>query len=400
MSRRKKTKGASAPDAALLGRLGLDASDPKGALEKLAPTWGENPEVEAWAVGAAGGLADAEVGPRLADLQSRTTEKAVLREIKRALYKLEQHGKWKAPEGPKPPTAQELLGPEEESEPQGWLSPIDHTGTRLAWMARKTPGGMASLSAVLNEDQGIREFHAGKANRGAIRDAHRQIAERNGVPLTEAPWQWVFTLIQRAYDKTERGRHADVPRVLKAISPESPEAPVPAIDSVLNRDEVAKDEEALTNSAELLQQKEVGTWLLPLPWMNDALDKVDETESSVVVLSPGAKEERTREALEGAVAEILDAPDRRERFAARLEESAYLFAKRDAEPLARSALAAAVATASGRSIAEIPVLAEITRRSLALGLQYRSSKEAEEKKDSLVVTPQQAIEEERARRGR
>jgi len=52
-------------------------------------------------------------------------------------------------------------------------------------------------------------------------------------------------------------------------------------------------------------------------------------------------------------------------------------------------------------MSEIPVLAEITRRSLALGLRARESKKVEEETSSLVVTPQQAMaEQQRARRGR
>lgn len=398
MSRSKKAS-AAAPDAARLAARGLDPSEPKAALEILTPTWGEDVDLELWAVGAAGASSDPSVGDLLFGLQEKTSAKPVRREIKRALYKLEQRGLWAAPEGPTPPTARELLGEEEEA-PQGWLSPIDHTGTRLAWMASRTAGGMASLSVVLNEDVGIREFHSGKATRSAIRDAHKEIAERSGIPLSEAPWEWVFALIREAYDVTERGRYPDVPRVLKAIAPEAPKKPAPPIDALLDRAEVARDDDALAASTELLQQKEVGTWLLPLPWMTDALEKVAESESSVVVLSPGAKEERTREALDGAVEEILDPADRRKRFHLRLEESAYLLAKRDAEPLARSALAASIATAEGRPISEIPVLAEITRRSLALAVQHRASKQAEEQKSSLVVTPDQAIAEERARRGR
>ena len=49
MSRpRKKTRAAAVPDAARIAAAGLDASDPKAALSKLAERWGNDPDLEAW----------------------------------------------------------------------------------------------------------------------------------------------------------------------------------------------------------------------------------------------------------------------------------------------------------------------------------------------------------------
>lgn len=401
MSGKKKAKGPKTPDAAVLAGKGLDAGDPKGALEKLAPAWGTETALEEWAVSLAGTLADDDVGAVLHELEDRTEAKGVRREIKRALYKLEQRGHWHAPDAPPPPSTRELLGADDPDVPQGWLSPIDPTGTRLVWMARRIPGGLASLSAVIAEDHGIREFHSGKTSRKALRDAHKEIAERSGIPLTEAPWGWVHELLVRALEQTDRGRFPDATRVLKTMSTDATLDPTPAVDSVLDRAEVGGDEAALTGSADLLGEPEVGTWLLPLPWMEETLQKLADTESSVVVVSPAAQEERVRETFEEAVDHLLDDDGRRARFADRLEESAFLLEARGATGHARSALAAAIAARGGKAISAIPVLAEITRRSLALGLRARESKKEEEEKSSLVVTPQQAMaEEQRARRGR
>ncbi|MDG2308923.1 MAG: hypothetical protein P8R42_30435 [Candidatus Binatia bacterium] len=400
MSRKKKTREPSAPDAAQFAAKGLDPAEPKAVLATLAKNWGAEPEFEAWVVGKVGGLDDHEVGGILHQLQDATPSKDVRREIKRALYKLEQRGHWKTPTEA-PPSARDLLGPEEDA-PLGWLSPIDPTGTRLVWMARRTGGGMASLSAVIDEDHGIREFHSGKTTRKALREAHREIAQRSGIGLTDAPWEWVHDLLRRAHEKTERGRHPDVPSVLKTIAPDAATAaPPPAVDSLLDRATVAADEAALTASAELLSEPEVGAWLLPLPWMEDTLGKLSDTGSSVLVVSPSAQEERVAEAFDDAISQLLDDEARRNRFADRLEESAFLLAKRGANAHARSALAAGIAAREGKPILEIPVLAEITRRSLALGLRARETKKVEEEKSSLVVTPQQAMaEDQRARRGR
>jgi len=400
MARRKrKTRGA--PDATRLARLGIDAADPRTALAKLAPTWGAEPDLEAWVVDQAGRLDDDGVGSSLHALEERTTDKAVRREIKRALYRLEQHGHWKAPEGPPPPSARDLLGQGDEPA-LGWLSAIDPTGTRLVWMARRTGGGMTSLSAVIGEEHGIREFHSGKTTRRALREAHKEIAERGGIPLVEAPWQWTYELVRRAHELTERGRFPEVPRVLQALVPHPPATPPsPPVDALLDRVATEADEAALAESADLLREPEIGTWVLPLPWLEAALEKLENVRSSVLIVSPAAQEERLREAMEESTDLLLDPEDRRTRFADRLEESAFLLHARGARARARSALAAAGAARAGRRISDIPVLAEITRRSLALAMQARAAEQAEQEKTALVVTPQQAAaERERARRRR
>lgn len=399
MARKKKTRGVTPPDPARLAAAEIDADDPGAALAKLSARWGTAPDLEAWVVERAGHLEDGDAGAQLFELQERTTDKVVRREIKRALYRLEQHGHWKTPDAPAPPSARDLLGPDEDAA-LGWLSPIDHTGTRLVWMARRTGGGLATLSAVIGEDQGIREFHSGKTTRKALRDAQKEIAERSGIPLVETPWEWTHHLLRRAHEQTERGRFPDVPSVLQTMVP-APQAgpPSPPVDALLDRAAVAADDGALASSSELLGEPEVGSWVLPLSWLEPTLEKLGDAQSSLVVVSPTSQEERMRETIEEATGTILDAAERRTRFADRLEESAFLLARRGTDARARSALAASIATREGKSIADIPVLAEITRRSVALAMQARASKQVEEEKSSLVVTPQQAMaEQQRTRR--
>ena len=208
MGRTKKSRETIAPDPARLEAKGIDGADPLAALAKLAETWGAEPDLEAWVVGRVGALHDDEAGARLHALESRTTDKGVRREIKRALYRLGQHGHWRAPDAPEPPSTRDLLGPDED-DAEGWLSPIDPTGSRLVWMARRTSGGMVSLSAVIGEDHGIREFRSGITTRKALREAHKEIAERSGIRLVEAPPQWTHELVRRG-DAADRSGDAAV----------------------------------------------------------------------------------------------------------------------------------------------------------------------------------------------
>jgi hypothetical protein len=100
---------------------------------------------------------------------------------------------------------------------------------------------------------------------------------------------------------------------------------------------------------------------------------------------------------------VFAAPERRELYATRFDETAYLLARRGQLDVARALVAAAEATRGGRPVADIPVLAQITAASLAIAAQLRLRQAREESSSSLIVTPQQALEEQRRlaqRRGR
>ncbi len=399
MGRKRKTPATEAPSRDRLAALGIEASDPSGALLRLREQWGQAPEVEAWVVHELAASADAATAVLLGELEPRTNDKRVRRSLKQTLYRLAQKGIWQPPEASAPPSARELLGGDDEGT-EAWLSPIDPSGTRLAWMARSARGGMLTISAVLSEDHGVREFHAGKTTRKALREMVADIGRRTRTGLTPTPWRWVDHLIRQAWERSEQSRFPDLPGAVAAVTPRvETSTPIPPVDERIDRAAAEADEAALAASAALLEKDEIGGWLLPIEGLEGTLETVLGAEESVVLLSPASREEQQREALEDATRNLLDPGDRRERFAVRLEETAHLFAVRGDDEAAVQAVAAAAAARAGKAIEDIPLLSEITRRSILLALQARSTQEAEQRRSSLVVTPQQALQEQR-RRGR
>lgn len=385
-----------------LAERGVDTADPLQALDALEPRWGAEPELEAAVVEVAGASDRPSAGERLASLASRTTHKTVKREIKRALYRLQQRGLWQAPESAPPPAASALLGPSEE-EPEAWVSPIDPSGSRLLWIARRTGQGMASLSALINDLQGVLEFYSGATTRKMLRQAQRELSAKSGVTLVDLPWRHADALLVRALERSaDRSREADVQRARREIVPQATTtAAPPPVDALIERSGAAADVAALRASAVALREKELAGWLLPREWIEPALAAIEDTQTSVLVVSPQQREERLRSSLERAAQEVFDADGRRELFAARLDESAYLLARRGRADLARGLVAAAEAARAGRPLSDIPVLAEIAARSLALALELRTQRAQEEARSSLIVTPAQALAEQRRRtRGR
>lgn len=387
-----------------LAKRGLSADDPRRALDALEREWGAAPAVEAAIVSLLGAAGDAGAAELLARLAERTRDKGVRREIKRALYRLEQRGLWHAPAAPPPPSTQALLGPAED-EPEAWLSAIDPSGSRLLWMARRTGADMSSMSAMVNETVGVQEFYAGGTTRKSLRQAQRDLAARNGVPLVEAPWQHVDALLQRAVATgATPERAAEIARARREIVPHpAATPPPPPVDALVDRAAAAADASALADSVRALGEREVGGWLLPRSWVEPALGALDEAKDSVVIVSPQQQEERARDAVQRATEEVFAPPERRALFADRFDETAYLLARRGQLDVARTLVAAAEATRGGRPVGDIPVLAQITAASLAIAAQIRARQAHEEKSSSLVVTPQQALEEQRLaalRRGR
>jgi hypothetical protein len=396
VSRRETTTDAGAPTAH------PDAGDAREALDLVAGSLPADRALAAAAIARVGAESrDPRSGDRLLELESRTSDKATRREIRRALYRLEQRGVWQRPDAPPPPSTSTLLGPAGD-EPEAWVTEIDPGGTRLLWIARRIGDGVASLSAVVNDVTGVQELNAGETRRKAIRDAHRSLTEKTGLALVEAPWRHVDGLLGEALRITpDEKRDAEVARARRVLLPTGAQGEVGRpIDAVVDRGAVERELDALVQSPELRREKEGPAWLVPFAWVEPAVEKVAAARESIVVVSPAQQEERVREAFERAVEEIFEAPERRALFARRFDESAWIAARRGKTDRARALVACALALEAGRPVAAIPALADLVRLSLAFALESRARKAGEQARSSLVVTPAQALAESRLPRRR
>ncbi|MBU6281195.1 hypothetical protein KGQ64_03055 [bacterium] len=383
----------------IAARLGTE--DPLAALEQVVRT-GSDPALLAATVAWVGAEArGASAGERLLALEAATADKSTRREIRRALYRLEQRGEFRRPDAPPPPSTSELLGPSQD-EPEAWLTEIDPGGTRLLWIARRTGDGVASLTAVVNDVTGVQELNLGETRRKAIRDAHRSLVRQTGLALVEAPWRHVDGLLEEALRiSPDEKRNAEVERARRVLLPagERGEAGRP-VDSVVDRAAVERERDALLQSPELRREKDGPAWLVPFAWVEASVEKVEAARESLVVVSPAQQEERVRDAFERAIEEVLEAPQRRALFARRFAESAWVAARRGRLEKARALDACSLAIEAGLPVAGIPPLADLVRLSLGFALETRARKASEQARSSLVVTPAEAMAERRLPRRR
>ena len=173
--------------AATLARLGLDLEAVRAGrvgADALAPLLvGADGAALAAALGE---LPSPEVAALLVALEPHAGERAVRKEIRRALYRLRQRGV-PVPAPPAPAaTARTPAAPEAE----GFLSPFDGRGDRLIWIVRPLPsGGSFLVAAQLNEPEGLRDVSAGEASRKQIRTARQKLEADSNLRLVAAGWR-------------------------------------------------------------------------------------------------------------------------------------------------------------------------------------------------------------------
>jgi hypothetical protein len=277
--------------------------------------------------------------PALTGLAERAAERGVRRAAKRALYRLSQRGVAPAPAPPPAPVVQRRA----PHAVRAWLSGIDGSGSRAAWILFEGPyGGGALCSLILNDVVGITEVAGGDITKRRLEAELASLRAAQKLPWVEAdPARAVGLVAESLQIHRERGTAPPAafgrwqPFFTEAAAPEPPPAPV-------------ADADLLARSDELLGLPELGGWFLdPETVQSDALE-VQETRQSRLVVSEQIKAER-QEAILTRVIEREFAPEARRRWARRLAEMAWIFSVTDRPEQAAIASAAAAAFGEGEA---------------------------------------------------
>jgi hypothetical protein len=324
----------------------------------------------------------------LHEIAVRSADKLVHKEVKRALYRLEQRGIAR-PAEPAAPAA--LLGPQLE----GYLSPLDGRGDQLVWLVRPLPGGgIAHLLAVINDPEGMRDTALHHTTRKALRSARQDLETKHEIRLVDADWRYCDFLMDRAFQWAgQRGTaiEGDYPglRAQLVRTPASSDLPA-LIWSKLDAAAIAAEPTLLATSPTLLEEKEFRTWFFDVETLKPYLDEMLQVKDSPIVLSPAQQQERFRTTIEHALEELFGG-ERQASYARRLLLMAYVFAVTQRLDAARRTCAVALAleksTQGGR---DVPLCEQLVRTSLAAFFQMAAEQEQEQARSSLIMTPQQA----------
>ncbi|MBI4515611.1 MAG: hypothetical protein HY699_07325 [Deltaproteobacteria bacterium] len=335
----------------------------------------------------------------LLEIDARTADKLVHKEVKRALYRLEQRG-ISRPAQPGTTAPVPALAPQIE----GYLSAIDGRGDQLVWLVRQLPSGVAHFLAMINDPAGLREVALNQVTRRAVRELRQELEDKHEIRMVETEWRYCDFLIHRAFGwAQQRGTPvvADYPGLRNQIVklPAATDLP-PLIFSHLEAAAIRADAALLADSPALFEEKELRTWFFEEEALKPYLEALAAANDSPLVLSPSQQKDRFRVAMEQAVEELFGG-HWQESWCRRLYTMAYYFAATRRELAAQRACAVALALVDsahgGRGIA---FCEQLVRASVAFLFQAAAEQEQARAETSLIVTPQQAAAEAAQRRPR
>jgi hypothetical protein len=273
--------------------------------------------------------------PLLERLAGAAPDKAHRREVRRALYRLDQSG-LRPPRAAVPAPARPVVTRAAEQPVRAWLSGIDGSGSRAAWILFEggLGGGLRLCSLILNDEAGIMDAAGGPIARKRLEAELRGLREGQKLPWVEVDGRRACALVADALALHERLGTVPPPefarwrKLMGEVQPKASRAntreKLPADTPPTAAPALAPDTSVLEHSATLLDLPELMGWFIdPARVQHEALALLQVRESRLVV-SDQIKAEREASIVDGVVeAQFPDAA--RRRWAARLREMAEIF---------------------------------------------------------------------------
>jgi len=179
--------------------LAVQLVEDKGAacLPLLSLWWGKNKELDRVLIELIVQVGDRNAADTLLKLEQRTSDKEVLKLLKRGLYKL----KTKGITPHKEPTAEPYRFKLQPSLMEvAYGSQIDPYGGRLLMLARShPPTGLRVCQAIISDNYGIKRFHCSEMSRRAFRGLLRQAKEEGKLALVELESSYCQFLLEESY---------------------------------------------------------------------------------------------------------------------------------------------------------------------------------------------------------
>ena len=378
------------PDDAKLLEAGFDpATAPSDAIAKLRDLRGKQGVTDLAIARALGMIADPAAAAMLTEMEAGASG-TMRREVRRALYKLKQHG-IDAPAAPA--TEVRHVVTTEQTDINAMLSPIDGEGARIVWIIKpRVQGGMLRMWALISESEGLVGAQNTRLSRRELNSEREELERRAQVKLVAADWRVADFIACEAWRNTPESRRGQVGNFL-ALRSELIASPPPTelIHPVYA--ELAT-EAAGEPSVELLKEPELLEWRLPDERLKPYVDEINEAGESVIVLSPAHKQERVNAVIDRATGELLSG-DNGKRIQRRLEDIGYYMARAGRREQAGWAVAAAARLRDGIDATKVLFFQAFIRTQLGTVAAEEQQKAEEEPR--LIMTPAEAMRAREAR---
>jgi hypothetical protein len=366
-----------------LHELGIDPGDPEGAVDKLRSLRATGTVNESRLAAAAGQISSSASAEFLAEIEAGARG-PLRREVRRALFRLRQHGVEAPAAAAAPPKAAVTAG---ESNVSALISPIDSSGARLVWMLKaRAQGGLSRLHGLTSEQEGLVGAQLTHISRRELREERRDIEQRASIRLVEADYRLADFMLFEAYRRTPEQRRGQVGNFLALraeILPGSPSADY--------RHPIYDDFSATLSqepSPDLLKEPELAGWVIPEPDLKPYLNEVAEIRESPLVLNKFQQEERVNSVVARAVDQLLGG-DAGVLMRRRLEDTAYYLDRSGRKEAARWAASAAARIRDGEALGRVAFFVQYVMRSMGLVLQEQETQA--EQQPRLIMTPAEAM---------
>lgn len=393
-----KTKKELTPDPAVKEKLDqilaeIKAAQDQGvppdeALKKATSYLEDEPYLTTHLIEALARIPTPETAQLLTAMMAESEEKQVIKATKRVLYKLRQKGvKWEEKTTDEKP----LFTPPKPAEPEGYLSPIDSTGSRVIVLARPVPQkGLLVVFSITSDLEGIHQFTVNQFSKKEFKEFLATSLSQGGFSVVETPGAYCLHLLKEAGALTQSLSKA-LPQGYREVESEFSDVacdePAPLIYQFIQEDEVKDLPHILKDSAHLHEIIPFSSWHLGEQEVGKYASQITEAEQSKIVLRPDQKEARVNDVYRSALEELFP-EDIRLLWKRRLEEMAYVLVKTGKDDEARAALSAAVDLKRPFSpIEPNPFIWNLVLKSIQGLIQTDQEKKEEEKKTSLIVTP-------------
>ncbi len=329
-----------------------------------------------------------ETAQLLTEMMAKTGDKAAVKSIKRALYKLRQRGvRWEE----RTPKKRPVLTAPKPAQTQGHLGTIDSTGSRIIVISKPQPlRGLLVLFSIVNDLEGIQKFSLNEFSKKRFDEFVNTSFSSTDFPVVAAPGAYCVHILKEASALT-RSTSKALPQGYHEAENEfggnTWDDPSPIIYQFIKEDEVKDRGDLLRESSTLHEIMPFSTWFLPREALQKYAASLGEAQESKIVLSREQKDARINSIYMTALEELFP-ENKRLLWKRRLEEMAYILHRTGKEREARAALSAAIDLQKPfSSIDPNPFIWNLLLKSIYMLTGDPTGRKEKAGETSLIVTP-------------
>ncbi|MBW2622562.1 MAG: hypothetical protein JRD68_06615 [Deltaproteobacteria bacterium] len=313
----------------------LPTDDPMALFEDVTDgLGGYGPEV----IDRLAGEKTVEVINYLFQLREALTDKAVLKTVRKAIYRLEQAGI--EPEADLKNRGSSFFRPPEPRPSLGYISVYDRPDFRYGMLCVPAQlKGLNVCSFVISQSQGFKECDSYHMTESTLKGFVEKLISQEENLLYEVPPEHIRFILQEAATRTfDLG--LPLPPDYEEFQHLSQKVSLPdehMVYRMVDTDQLAAGVNLKNMASRLLEHKFLASWIL-IEELQPYHQKFSEIENSVLILNEAQKAEQRMAVYEQAEKELFT-PEQTAFLKRRLEETALLFLEEGEVELAEGALA-------------------------------------------------------------